>query len=645
MPKSIHIFYTKSLFTVIYSLLLISVVACDGPKHLAEADPKLIERVEPPNWWSGMQDQNLQLMLRGENLQQYRWSVKAVNAKLMSTHEADNPNYVFMDLDLQDEPAGEIQICYEAIGPTSAKESNQMCIAYPIRERSASSAGRQGFDQTDVLYLITPDRFANGDPSNDELIGYPDTLNRNEDYGRHGGDIKGIIDRLDYIKDMGFTAVWLNPVLENNMPHASYHGYATTDYYKVDPRFGSNEEYRDLCHIADEKGIKIIMDMIANHCGSLHWWMDDLPFDDWLNYQGEEYQNTNHRKSTLLDPYVSALDRKEMVDGWFVPTMPDLNQRNPFMAKYLIQNSIWWIEYSGITGIRQDTYSYPDRNFMSDWTCAIQREYPNFSIVGEEWTDDPATVAYWQQDKVNGDGYSSCLKSQMDFPFCMKMHEALRNEEEWGKGLIELYTTLAQDFHYSHPEDLVIFPDNHDMSRIFTQVGEDYELFRMACVLSATMRGIPQFYYGTEILMANPGTESHGVIRSDFPGGWDADVEDAFDLDADADVLSTHARSREAQAFLRELLHWRASRPVVHHGKLMHFVPKDGVYVYFRYDETDMVMVVLNKGEQQSLDLMRFSEILPQGAMLQDALGAKIQGDAMSISLAAKSVYVIDVKK
>ena len=542
-----------------------------------------VDRVEPPFWWAGMQNNALQLLVYGNNIGQLTPEIDYRGVKVKSVDKADNDNYLFINLELSSnvEP-GTFDIDFKEGSYTLAKSS------YELKARKPGSADRKGFDNSDVLYLITPDRFANGTTENDVVEGMREGYNRVAPYGRHGGDVKGIMDHLDYIKDMGFTSIWLNPILENDQPKWSYHGYATTDYYKVDPRFGSNESYVELSKRATDMGIGMIMDIIVNHCGHKHWWMDDLPFDDWINYQAVGYKNTNHRKTTLVDPYTSKSDRKIMTNGWFVEEMPDLNQNNPYMSIYLIQNTIWWIEYADLTGIRQDTYSYPFRDFMTDWTCAIMNEYPNMNIVGEEWVENPAIIAYWQQGKVNHDGYTSCLPSLMDFPLCFTVHKAMKEEEKWGEGLVRMYEMLGNDFLYADPSKLVIFPDNHDMSRSFTEINEDYDLYKMAIGYFLTTRGIPQIYYGTEILMSNPGTESHGIIRSDFPGGWGGDTINAFTQEGLAPAQI------EAQNWMKKILNWRKGSSVVHFGKMMHYEPLNGVYVYFRYDDDNTVMVVMN---------------------------------------------------
>ncbi len=559
-----------------------------------------IEKIEPPFWWQGMKNSELQLMVYGENIQTLnpKFDKKGINIK--KVHKAESPNYLFIDIEI-------LSSAQTGIYHLLLEKENQKTIKYPyeIKERSVGSAERKGIDQSDVVYLITPDRFANGDPSNDVVDGLREGHNRSLEYGRHGGDLKGINDHLDYIKEVGFSTIWLNPVLINDQDKWSYHGYASTDYYQVDPRFGTNEAYEKLALNAKKKGLGMIMDIIVNHCGSFHQWMKDPPFSDWINNQKGEYQETNHRKETLLDPYKSEYDRKIMTEGWFVPAMPDLNQRNKFMSTYLIQNSIWWIEYAHLTGIRQDTYSYPFREFMTDWTCAIKNEYPNFYIVGEEWIDDPSVIAYWQEGKVNQDGYTSCLPGLMDFPFCFALHKALTEKEFWDSGLIRLYQSLSRDFHYADPSQLIVFPDNHDMKRIFVEMEEDVNKYKQAIAFIMTTRGIPQLYYGTEIAMNAGKNGSHGLLRADFPGGW---VGDSTSI---KDGIQMTDLQTEALTFCSELINWRNSNKVIHHGKLKHFIPKDGVYVYFREHADQAVMVILNKNEKEySLSLKRFDEVL-----------------------------------
>jgi len=572
-----------------------------------------IERIEPPSWWAGMHDPTLQIMVYGQHLKGYQVSTDYPGVQVVAVHDAFSPNYVFVDLLFHwDVQPGTVGLKLQRSG------SPDLQIDYPLNRRRSGSAFRASFTPEDVIYLITPDRFANGLTANDQMPGMPDPYNRTDPFGRHGGDLQGIKEHLDYVKGMGFTALWINPVLENNQLAQSYHGYATTDFYQVDPRFGTNEDFQELSEQAAGQGLKVIMDMIANHCGDRHWWMQDPPFEDWLNYQGHP-EITTHRRTVNQDPHASSADREKFSSGWFVTQMPDLNQRNVFMANYIIQNSIWWVEYANLSGIRQDTYSYPDKYFMANWTCRILNEYPNFNIVGEEWVGNPSIVSYWQRGKINQDGYTSCLPSLMDFPLTMALHQALNEDSDFGSGWIRVYDVLANDFVYSDPGNLTIFPDNHDMSRILTQVGEDVAKDKLALAFILTTRGIPQIYYGTEILMSNPGTDSHGVIRSDFPGGWQGDRVNAFT------GQGLTPEQKDMQSYVRTLLQWRQSNDAVRYGKLIHYAPEQGVYVYFRYTDDRVVMVVLNKNnEVVPLDLSRFAEQLQPGQEARDVLHNQI---------------------
>ena len=594
-----------------------------------------INKVEPPYWWVGMNNPELQLLIHGENIGKLNAQINNSQVMVKKLHKAESDNYLFVDLMIPSScRSGKINI------DLFDGDSKLHTIEYELKERRSDSANRKGATAADVIYLITPDRFVNGNPENDEIAGMKEGLQRDKEYGRHGGDIQGIVDYLPYLKNTGFTSIWLNPVLENDMSSWSYHGYATTDYYTVDKRFGSNDEYIQLSKTAHEMGIGMIMDIIVNHCGSEHFWLSDPPFNDWVNYQGIEKKTyTNHRKFTVLDPYAAAIDRTVMTEGWFVETMPDLNQRNEFMSNYLIQNSIWWIETTYISGIRQDTYSYPFKEFMTDWTCAIKDEYPDFYIVGEEWVDNPALISYWQEGKNNADGNNSCLPGLMDFPLCFALHNAMQNDESWSDGFVKMYETLAQDFLYPDPSQLVVFPDNHDMSRIFTQVGEDYNKYKMALSFILTTRGIPQLYYGTEILMSNPGTDSHGIIRSDFPGGW---PNEEINVPTKEGLNKEQA---EALAFCENLLNWRKQKSVIHSGELTHFAPQDNMYVYFRHNKSESVMVILNKNEETTtFDKLRYAEMLDGKAIGKDILTGTLFKLDTEIKLAPMTSYIVELR-
>jgi glycosidase len=603
----------------------------------AGAAPADIQRVEPPFWWTGFKETSLQLMVYGEEISRFEPTVDYPGVTIERVAKVESPNYLFIYLDIAPETQpGSFQISFTGKGLT-------LTHPYEIREKNPDPAHTRGFDASDAIYLITPDRFANGDPGNDTIDGMGDPVDRGNPDGRHGGDIQGIIDRLDYIKGLGFTAIWLNPLLENDMSAFSYHGYSTTDFYAVDRRYGSNELYRQLVADAREKGVGVIMDMIVNHIGSEHWWMADLPTGDWLNFQ-DNPRITSHEHITEQDPYASEYDTQLYSDGWFVYTMPDLNQRNPLLADYLTQNGLWWIEYLGLAGIRMDTWPYPDKHYMSEWSRRIMKEYPDFNIVGEEWTDNQAAVAYWQRGQDNRDGYVSYLPSLMDFPLQNALRWGLMTAEESKMedlrpgGLLYLFRALANDFVYPEPSALVIFPDNHDMSRIFTQLGEDYDLFRMALAYVLTMRGVPQIYYGTEILMSHPGTEAHGDLRMDFPGGWPGDERSGFSGDGLTE------RQREARDFVRKLLHWRRDARVIHSGELTHFVPQDGAYVYFRHDSENSVMIVLNKNEEtHPLDLARFNERLEGYREAHDVITGEVLPLRDPLDLPPRSVRVLEL--
>ncbi|WKK66214.1 glycoside hydrolase family 13 protein [Lutimonas zeaxanthinifaciens] len=576
-----------------------------------------LERVEPPNWWIGFKNNDLQLLIKGDDISDYTPKIEYAGVSIEKINKAKSPNYLFLDLKISSETKpGTMLIVFERKGKKKIK------YEYELKKRARPSKEFVGFDSSDVVYLITPDRFANGLPENDIVDGLKeDAIDRSRDYARHGGDIKGISNHLDYIDEMGFTAIWSCPVLTNDMPQASYHGYAITDLYQIDPRFGTLEEYIELSQKARAKGIKLIMDQVANHCGIEHWWIKDLPFEDWLNYQaayeaGEKTTYSNHKRTTNQDIYGSKIDAIGMTNGWFTDSMPDLNQNNPFMATYLIQNSIWWIETAQLGGIRQDTYPYPDKVFMSEWAGAIMKEYPNFSIVGEEWSYNPLLVAYWQQGAKNHDGYESNLTSSMDFPMQKNISDALKEEENWNSGLIKIYEGLANDFHYPNPEKIMIFPDNHDMDRIHTQLNEDPVLTKMAIAYLLTLPRIPQIYYGTEILMQNtakPG--DHGLIRTDFPGGWEGDKINAFTGEG------LQKDQKDMQSYLKALLQFRKNSETIHKGKTVHFAPKEGIYLMFRVLNDETVVLILNKNDKEvELDLARFKEMVLDGREMTDII-------------------------
>ncbi len=590
-----------------------------------------VDRVEPTFWWVGMKNPTVQLMVHGQEIAATEITVNYPGVKIKTISRQENPNYVFIDLIISPEAkAGTFPIQFR-------KDKNEMIsYNYELKNRESNSANRKGFDASDVIYLITPDRFVNGNPANDAVTGMKELPNRADKNGRHGGDLQGIKNSLEYLSNMGFTSVWLNPVLENNMTRVSYHGYSTTDFYKVDSRYGSNEEYRELGKAIHQKGMKLMMDMIFNHIGSEHWWMNDMPSADWLNFY-PEYKITTHRHTINQDPYGSEADKKAMSDGWFVRSMPDLNQRNLFLNNYLIQNSIWWTEYVGLDGIRMDTYAYPDKYAMAEWTRRMLEEYPDFYMVGEEWVLNPAIVSYWQKGKINADGYVSELPGLMDFPLNNAVIQGLKDPNK--DGFFQMYDALANDFLYPNPENLVIFPDNHDMSRFYTQLGENFDLLKMGIAYYATTRGIPQLFYGTEILMSNKGTEEHGIIRSDFPGGWNGDSINVFTGAGLSD------QQKQAQEYISKVLNWRKTNSVVHTGELKHFAPNDGIYAYFRYNQSGKIMVVLNKNAQEkTLDTSRFSEVMNNCTSGKEIISGTTISDLKTLKIAGMSAMIIELK-
>ena len=572
-------------------LLIGLVLAC-----AVNAQAQVIEKIEPASWWIGMEMNTVEFMVYGKDISQL--VAESTTLEVIKSEGLESPNYLFVTATVPvDAKVGNHTLVFRN---TKGKKVGRLSVALGLR--ADGSASRKGFSSADFIYLLTPDRFRNGDASNDRVKGMLEGPNREYIGGRHGGDLAGVIKSLDYFEKMGISSLWLNPVLENNMETYSYHGYAMTDLYNVDPRYGTNEQYKELADKAKEKGIGIIMDQVANHIGSLHPWMSDLPSDDWVN-QWPEFTQTNHMKVSRFDPHAAEVDRKQFTDGWFVETMPDLNQRNEKLARYLIQNSIWWVEYLGLHGIRMDTWSYPDKQFLADWTKAILKEYPNFNIVGEEWVSDPSLISYWQAGTLKMDDYTSYLPSVMDFLLQSALIEGLNGESGWRSSMTKVYESLANDYMYSDVNNIMIFPDNHDMSRIYTQLNEDFDKWKMAMTLFFTTRGTLQFYYGTEILMSNPGTSDHGVIRSDFPGGWKGDAVNAFTGEG------LTAQQKEAQEYIRVLAHLRKNSCALNSGELLHFIPQEEVYVYFRTFEQENIMVLANRNKEgKTIDLARFSQ-------------------------------------
>jgi glycosidase len=569
--------------------------------HAAPADASPL-RVEPPSWWVGMHEPTLQLMVHGAGIGTTEVTLKPTpGIRLRGVERVQNPNYLFINLEIgAGARPGNLPLEFVKGGQLVARHD------YPLAAREAGSAQRLGFGPKDAIYLLVPDRFAKGnDPATVQPEGMKEGEHRGDPGGRHGGNLAGMTQHLGYIADMGYTMVWPTPLIENNNEKWSYHGYAASDFYRIDPRFGSNRQYRDWVAQARARGLGVIQDIVLNHIGGAHWWMKDLPEPDWLN-TWPAYTETNHARLTLQDPYAAPSDRKRFSDGWFTHDMPDLNQRNPRLANYLIQASLWWVEYAGLSGIRTDTYSYSDPAFLSRWSSRVMQEYPRLNIVGEEWSPHPAVVAYWQRGKKNHDGYQSHAPSMMDFPLFGAMLASLQEKDGWDSGFTKLYEMQAHDFLYPAPEQLVLFEANHDTARLYPMLHHDPALVKMAFAFMATTRRIPQFFYGDEILMDSPRHRDDGVVRADFPGGWEGDAVNAFT------GQGLRPEQADMQAFVKKLLNWRKTAKVVHHGKMMQYSPRDGVYVLIRYDDREAVMLVLNKNAQAgTLDLSLYPDLIP----------------------------------
>ncbi len=615
---------------IVLVLLVVSFSATSQNKS-----PRLngFTHVEPPNWWVGMKTKSIQILFHNDkiDLTAYSPEVSYAGVSLKDIRKVGNPHFLFLTVEFSD-AAKPGQIPF-----TFVSGKTKFTYNYELKAKSTETNRIQGFNSSDVVYLIMPDRFSNGDAKNDSIAGMPEGVNRNKGEARHGGDLKGITNHLDYIKDLGVTAIWLNPVLENKQKRSSYHGYAITDLYHVDKRFGGNADYLTFIDKSHSMGLKVIQDMVMNHIGNDHWLMHDMPEKNWV-HQFPEFTRSNYQGNVISDPYQSKFDLTKMADGWFDTTMPDVNQNNELLATYLIQNSLWWIEFAGLDGIRMDTHPYPDKNFMSRWCKAVIDEYPAFNIVGEVWINSIPTTAYWQKGMINKDGYQSNLPTVTDFPFCFTVAQALNEQPGWDTGMRRLYTLLSQDFIYPDPNRNLTFLDNHDMTRFFLSVGRDINKFKMGLAFLLTTRGIPELYYGTELLMDGDGGH-HPNIRKDFPGGWEGDATNAFSSQGRS------AEQNEAFDYMKKLLNWRKGEKAIHSGKLTHFIPEDNIYVYFRYDGSKTIMVAMNANTAtKKLSAQRFAEIIHQGMTgLNVMTGASIS-DLSTIDLPAMSATIVELK-
>ncbi len=609
-----------------------------------------VERVEPLSWWTGMK-MPLQLMVQGENISAYDVAIeggKGVEVEKVS--KADSPNYLFVDVKIAANAApGTYYIVF-------SKDGQSFRYPYEIAARREGSAERTSFTTADMIYLIMPDRFANGDPSNDSVEGMPDKADRSKPFGRHGGDIQGIIDHLDYISELGATAIWCTPLIEDNLEKTTYHGYACTDYYHIDARFGDNDLFREYVKKAHEKDLKIIMDIVPNHSGSGHWWMEDVPFKDWYHVF-DTYTGSNIVFSTNMDPNASTQDLYIQESGWFDTSMVDMNLDNPFMLRYFQQWAIWWIEWADLDGFRVDTYPYNEKGPMSEWCAAVMNEYPNFNIVGECWTASIPQLAYWQGGNANKDGFDSNLKSIMDFP----LHDALRaglNEDNpgWGEGILRVYDILSHDFVYHDLSNMMIFPGNHDTARLGDALRKNPNRVKIAMALMATMRGYPQIFAGDELMFVSNNLKDagdHGGLRVDFPGGWEGDEMNLFTAEGRAaatrntDGLSVpKGQAADLFDFASHLFQWRKTKEVIHNGKTKHFMTRDNTYAFFRYDENDMVFVYVNNSlEPKNIPWSYYKEI---NEGLKGGVNV-MTGEACEVSdatvVAPQSVLIVEYKR
>lgn len=612
-----------------------------------------VDRMDPPMWWTGMENQQLQIMVTGEGIRDAVPSVDCPGVKLDSVARLDSPNYQFLYLTIgSDAKPGTVDITF-ASGKRKIKKQ------YELLARQGDGASHEGFDSSDVLYLMMPDRFADGGDVKHQSTNFDYRIDRTNPGARHGGTLKGISDHLDYLEELGVTAVWLTPVLENDMPGGCYHGYATTDYYRVDPRFGTNDDYRRLISECHSRGIKVVMDMIFNHCGFEHPWVMDMPSADWFNYPewlspenqannkktktidgaaqvNDKYLQTSYKLTPVLDPYASQVDMKETVDGWFVPTMPDLNQRNSHVITYLIQNSEWWIETVGIDGIRMDTYPYADRKAMAKWMEVLNEEYPNFNTVGETWVTEPAYTAAWQKDSKLSD-INSNLKTVMDFSFFDRLNLAKDEETDgWWNGFNRIYNSLCYDYLYNDPSHVMAFIENHDTDR-FLGEGQDTLKLKQALALLLTINRIPQLYYGTEVLMNGTKKVTDGNVRRDFPGGFAGDKRNAF---------TKEGLTKEENAMLNwtsRLLHWRNGNEVITKGKQTQFIPYDGIYVIARTLGNKVVMTVVNgTSHEKKLHVERYAELINDAQFATNILTNRKIDITKDVTLSPRGTMILE---
>ena len=593
-----------------------------------------IDRIEPPFWWSDMNLSEVQIMFYGKNIALNDVSVSN-GIIIKNIQKTENPNYVFITVDTKNTKAQDFLFTFK-------NKNKSFTQNYSLKSRKENSRYRKGFDSSDMIYLVMSDRFANGNPNNDNTSETIEKSDRKKIDGRHGGDIEGIIQNLDYIKSIGATAVWPTPLCEDNDERGSYHGYGQSDVYKIDSRFGSNEDYLRLSSELHKRGMKNIMDYVTNHWGYNHWMMSDLPTYDWI-HQFPGYAQTNYRMSTQFDTNASKIDSKFCTDGWFVKSMPDLNQSNQLVLNYLIENAIWWIEYADLDGLRVDTYSYNDKEGIAKWTKAITDEYPHFNIVGEVWMQNQAQMAYWQKESKIGaiENYNSNLPSVMDFTLHDVLNNGVLNQDKanWDSGLIKIYENFTNDFLYPNINNILVFAENHDTNRFNEIYKKDFDKYKMVMSLIATIRGIPQLYYGSEIGMVGNKNVGDGDIRRDFPGGWYGDSNNAFT------ALGRNNEQQKYHDFTAKLFNWRKNKEVIHTGKMKHYLPENNVYVYFRYNDSESIMILINNNTDKKLiQLNRFRESIQNYHTGTDVLTEKQIKLENDLEIEGKSALILELK-
>ena len=597
------------------------------------------QKVEPAFWWKGMKNPELQLLLYGKNIANQQVEISD-GIQIKNITKVDNPNYLFVTINTNEIGSSKFKI--------NLKNKNKLIDSYyyELKQRNPNSANRESFSSKDAFYLIMPDRFSNGDESIDSVPQLTEKADRNNPNGRHGGDLKGIMNHLDYLQDLGATTLWLTPVCEDNEDKTTYHGYAQTDLYKIDARYGTNEDYLKLSRELKKRNMKLVMDYVTNHWGSKHWIIQDLPSKDWIHFfEGEPngFKRSNYKTTTQFDTNASKIDTEMALNGWFDTTMPDINQKNPLVLKYITQNAIWWIEYAELDGFRVDTYPYNDKVAMAKWASAITDEYPKFNIVGEAWLSSPAHISYWQKDsKISAiENYNSNLPSVMDFTLFGELPSAISSKESWDKGLVQLYNSFTSDFLYPDINNIMVFFENHDTERWNEIFNANPEAYKMALTLISTVRGYPQIYYGSEIGMRGSKPKGGDAdIRRDFPGGWKSDKQNAFN------PATQTKEQKEYFDFTKKVLNWRKGKSVIHNGKTKNYIPENNVFVYFRYDESETVMVVINNNDKkQTIDPSRFKESTGDLYFAQDVIsGYMFDIKNKKIEIEPKSSLILELK-